>query len=64
MGRNLNIGGGGSDNSFGGFVTSNERYGNPTENDKDYIFAWLNNHQAVIEVKLGDFVDANYGDFE
>ncbi len=63
MGRNLNIGGSGDNNSFGGFVTSNERYGSPTKDDKEYIFDWLNNHQAINEIRLGELVDSNYGDF-
>ena len=45
---------------FEGFVTSADRYGNATEEDRATIEAALNSHSIVSEVKVGPLVDAFY----
>lgn len=47
--------------SFAGSVTSAERYGNATEEDRAAIEALLNGNAIVDEVKVGALVDAFYG---
>jgi len=61
--RNLNIGGGGSHYSFGGFVTSSKRYASPSQKDADYIQQWLKSHSTIEKATVGELIDANYGDF-
>lgn len=46
--------------SFEGFVTSADRYGNATEEDRVAIEAVLKSHAIVGEVKVGALVDAFY----
>ncbi|MGK0306363.1 MAG: hypothetical protein ACI8UG_002118 [Gammaproteobacteria bacterium] len=46
--------------SFEGSVTSAQRYGNATEEDRAAIEALLNKHSIVSEVKVGGLVDAFY----
>jgi len=59
--KNLNIGGGGNLNSFGGFICSNKRYESVTKEDINNLKSWLSNHQLVSNIKIGQLVDANYG---
>lgn len=59
--RNLNVGGGGSVNSFGGFICANERYGSATDEDIKDTQAWLSTHKMVTAVNVGQLVDAMYG---
>lgn len=47
--------------SFEGFVTSADRYGSATEEDRAAVEALLNSHAIVSEVKVGALVDAFYG---
>lgn len=46
--------------SFEGSVTSADRYGNATEEDRASIEALLNSNTVVNEVKVGALVDAFY----
>ena len=46
--------------SFEGSVTSAERYGSATDEDRAAIEALLNSHAIVSEVKVGGLVDAFY----
>tara|TARA_R110000744_G_scaffold602_8_gene2276 strand:+ start:4752 stop:5090 length:339 start_codon:yes stop_codon:yes gene_type:complete len=46
--------------SLDGFVTSAERYGNATEENKAAIEAFLNNQTIANDVKVGALVDAFY----
>jgi uncharacterized protein YggL (DUF469 family) len=46
--------------SFEGFVTSADRYGNATEEDRAAIEAVLKSHAIAGEVKVGALVDAFY----
>ncbi len=59
--RNLNISGGGSVNSFGGFICSNERYGSVTTEDIENLQTWFSSHKLVSNIKIGNPVDAMYG---
>jgi uncharacterized protein YggL (DUF469 family) len=45
---------------FEGFVTSADRYGNATEEDRESVEAGLNSHTIVSEVKVSRLVDAYY----
>ena len=47
--------------SFEGSVTSADRYGNATDEDRAAIEALLNSNAIVSEVKVGALVDAFYG---
>ncbi|MFT5851757.1 MAG: hypothetical protein ACI87J_001730 [Colwellia sp.] len=58
---NLCIGGGGDLTSFGGFISSYERYGSVTESDISSISNWLKDQNIVSEFNIGELVDANYG---
>ncbi|GAC12028.1 YggL 50S ribosome-binding family protein [Paraglaciecola chathamensis] len=44
-----------------GFVTSADRYGNATEEDKSAIESFLSGQSIVSDVKVGPLVDAMYG---
>lgn len=57
--RGLLFGGGGSTESFEGFVISNQRYGSPSEEDRNAIQEWLG--LPCSGVSVGELVDANYG---
>ena len=46
--------------SFEGFVTSADRYGNATDENRAAIEAVLNNHNIVSEVNVGELIDAFY----
>jgi len=57
----LIIGGGGDLTSFGGFISSHDRYGSVTESDITNLSTWLKGQDIISEFTLGDLVDANYG---
>lgn len=44
-----------------GSVTSADRYGNATEEDRSALQALLDSSDIVSEVKVGELVDAFYG---
>lgn len=46
--------------SFEGFVTSADRYGNATEENRTAIEKLMNSHSIVKDVKIGKLVDAFY----
>ena len=46
--------------SFDGFVTSADRYGNATEEDRASVESLMNKHSIVKDVKIGKLVDAFY----
>lgn len=58
--RNLFINFDGDDGLFIGFVTSADRYGNATEEDKTAVEAVLTEHKMVSDVKVDRLVDAYY----
>jgi uncharacterized protein YggL (DUF469 family) len=46
--------------TFEGFVTSADRYGNATEEDRTSVETLMNSHSIVKDVKIGKLVDAFY----
>ena len=58
--RNLFINFDGDEGMFIGFVTSAERYGNATEDDRKAIEDAFNAHDKVSEVKVERLVNAFY----
>jgi uncharacterized protein YggL (DUF469 family) len=46
--------------TFEGFVTSADRYGNATEEDRTSVETLMNSHKIVKDVKIGKLVDAFY----
>ncbi|MCP5078102.1 MAG: DUF469 family protein [Psychromonas sp.] len=58
--RNLIIGGGGGVDEFEAFVSSNERYGSASEDDRNAVSNWLEGRSVVQSVEVSDLVDANY----
>lgn len=58
--RDLYINLDGDENYFVGFVTSAERYGNATEEDRSAVEAALTAHAMVSDVKVDRLVDAYY----
>jgi uncharacterized protein len=59
--RHLYIDLDGHDGVFDGRVTSADRYGNASEDDRVAIETMLNDHSMVSEVTVGGLVDACYG---
>ena len=58
--RNLFINFDGDEGHFIGFVTSAERYGNATEEDRHAVETTLNAHEKVTDVNVDRLVDAFY----
>ena len=58
--RNLFINLDGDESYFIGFVTSGERYGNATEDDRKAVEEALTAHAQVADVKVDRLVDAFY----
>ena len=58
--RNLIIEGGGGVDEFEAFISSNERYGSTTEDDRNAVSAWLEGKSVIQNVEVSDLVDANY----
>jgi uncharacterized protein YggL (DUF469 family) len=46
--------------AFAGFVTSADRYGNATEEDRSSLEELMKKHSIVKDVKIGKLVDAYY----
>jgi uncharacterized protein YggL (DUF469 family) len=59
--RHLYIDLDGHDGVFDGRVTSADRYGNASEEDRTAIESMLTDHSMVSEVSVGQLVDAYYG---
>ena len=59
--RHLYIDLDGHDGVFDGRVTSADRYGNASEEDRTAIESMLTGHSMVSEVTVGGLVDACYG---
>ena len=57
--HDLVVGAGISSDSFDGFITSNERYGSVSEEQKAKIEHWLSVQPACLKVHVGELVDAN-----
>lgn len=54
----LSFGGGGNREIWQGFVTSDEKYTSPTEEQKEKIQKWLESRDEVGDIKIGEFRDA------
>ncbi|MBA3634289.1 MAG: YggL family protein [Acidobacteria bacterium] len=50
--------GGGQSKSWEGFVSSARKVVSPTEDEREMIKNWLENHPEVVEVRVGEFLDA------
>ncbi|MFT6985758.1 MAG: hypothetical protein ACJAT7_001574 [Psychromonas sp.] len=59
--RNLMIAGGGGIDVFDVFVSSIDRYGSASEEDRHALSNWLGEKSFIKNVEVGDLVDANYG---
>lgn len=59
--RNLMIAGGGGIDVFDALVSSSDRYGSASEEDRHALSNWLAEKSLVKNVEVGDLVDANYG---
>ncbi|MFT5117511.1 MAG: hypothetical protein ACI9NY_001040 [Kiritimatiellia bacterium] len=59
--RNLYINLDGDADCFVGFVTSADRYGNATAEDKKAIENALSDNKMISDLSVGDLVDAFYG---
>ena len=59
--RNLSIGGGSSSEFFEAYVSSGERYGNATEEDRSAVEAWLKGQSVIGEVTVDALSDAATG---
>lgn len=60
--RNLSIGGGSSSEFFEAYVSSGERYGNTSEEDRAAVEAWLKGQSVIDEVTVEPMSDAVYGE--
>lgn len=58
--RNLMIEGGGGVDEFEAFISSNERYGSATDDDRNAVSNWLEEKLIVQSVEVSELVDANY----
>ena len=58
---NLCFGGGYTKNFFDGFITSIERYGSASEEDRQEIEKWLSSQGNLTDMVVGSLIDANYG---
>jgi len=58
--KNLVIGGGGGVDEFEAFISSSERYGSATEDDRTVVCNWLESKSVIQSVEVSDLVDANY----
>jgi len=58
--KNLIIGGGGGVDEFEGFISSNDRYGSATEEDRNAVSSWLEGQSIIQSVEVSELVDANY----
>ncbi|GAA3934005.1 YggL family protein [Litoribacillus peritrichatus] len=58
--RNLQIGGGGNEGTFEGYVSSAKRYGSATEEDKSALTDWLAAQANVTDVNIEALTDAYY----
>ena len=59
--RKLVIAGGGGIDVFDAFISSNERYGSTSEEDRNALSNWLGEKSFIQNVEVGDLVDANHG---
>lgn len=61
-GNKLFFGGGGNNKTWTGFVTSQEKYNSPTDEQREKIKYRLENCPEIAESEVGNFIDAWYDD--
>ena len=59
--NNMLFSGGGTKDNFGGYITSQQRYGSLTDADSEALKTWLSSNAGVTDVQLEDLSDAIYG---
>nr|WP_245597648.1 50S ribosome-binding protein YggL [Psychromonas aquimarina] len=59
--RNLIMGGAGGTDTFTIYISSFDRYGSATEEDRSAFQAWLKNNTFIVDAKVDDLSDAYYG---
>jgi len=59
--NNMLFSGGGTKDNFGGYVTSQQRYGSLTDSDGEALSKWLTSAAGVSDVKIENLTDAIYG---
>ena len=62
--NNMLFSGGGTKDNFGGYITSQLRYGSLTDTDRETLKTWLSSVTGVSDILLEDLSDAIYGDHE
>ena len=62
--NNMLFSGGGTKDNFGGYITSQQRYGSLTDADSEALKTWLSSNSGVTDVQLEDLSDAIYGNDE
>ncbi len=62
--NNMLFSGGGTKDNFGGYITSQQRYGSLTAADSEALKTWLSGNAGVTDVQLEDLTDAIYGNTE
>ncbi|RRJ85312.1 50S ribosome-binding protein YggL [Aestuariirhabdus litorea] len=59
--RNLLVIGGGSEESFEGYVVSSERYQSATDEDRKAVEQWLAQQPCISDAVVSELSDAHYG---
>jgi uncharacterized protein YggL (DUF469 family) len=59
--NNMMFSGGGTKDNFGGYITSPNRYGCNTDEDRSALETWLTAQSGVSDVKVEALTDAIYG---
>ncbi len=59
--NNMLFSGGGTKDNFGGYITSQLRYGSLTGADSETLKTWLSGYAGVTDIHLEDLSDAIYG---
>lgn len=60
--RNLQIGGGGNQENFEGYISSGDRYGSATEDDKKALEEWLAAQTNISNTVVEGLSDAYYSE--
>ena len=62
--NNMLFSGGGTKDNFGGYITSQQRYGSLTDADRETLKTWLSSVAGVADVHLDELSDAIYGNHD
>lgn len=60
--RNLMICGGNNEEYFEAYISSNDRYGSVTEEDRSALSDWLKTQKRISDVVIAELSDAYYGE--